>query len=307
MKFRNKETGKIYEDWDDTPCDAKCLRCPIHTSYPELNDLFCGKIVEQHPEAADLLGYESLDDNGVPVSQRPDTSNPNRVIAIDFDGTLFKTRWPEILEPNRDVIERALKEQRNGAQLILWTCREGDLLDAALEACEKEGLHFDAVNDSTEEWKRAWGTSPRKIGATEYWDDRAVNPKEWKTCSEEKTAVDVDSGKQDYFEEYTGETEPDPSTRRGILLQATRCVCEDREQDYGSPEHSLSAIGSFWADYIKAKYGAEVPLTGADASAMMVLFKMARVATGHGKTDNWVDAAGYAACGGELEGAVCDS
>lgn len=98
------------------------------------------------------------------------------------------------------------------------------------------------------------------------------------------------------------ETGPDPCSRRGILLQATRCVCGDRDQDYGSPENSLSAIASLWADYIKAKYGVSAPLTGVDASAMMVLFKIARVATGHGKADNWVDAAGYAACGGEIEG-----
>ena len=32
------------------------------------------------------------------------------------------------------------------------------------------------------------------------------------------------------------------------------------------------------------------------------LFKIARIATGHGKADNWVDLAGYAACAGELEG-----
>lgn len=35
--------------------------------------------------------------------------------------------------------------------------------------------------------------------------------------------------------------------------------------------------------------------------AMMCLFKLARIATGHGKADNWIDLAGYAACGGELE------
>ncbi len=33
----------------------------------------------------------------------------------------------------------------------------------------------------------------------------------------------------------------------------------------------------------------------------MALLKIARIATGHGKADNWVDLAGYAACGGELE------
>lgn len=35
--------------------------------------------------------------------------------------------------------------------------------------------------------------------------------------------------------------------------------------------------------------------------ALLALLKIARIATGHGKSDNWVDLAGYAACGGELQ------
>ena len=98
-----------------------------------------------------------------------------KVIAIDFDGTLFETQYPTILSPRKDVIDRALEEQRNGAALILWTCREGEHLRAALDACKEQGLVFDAVNESLVEWVDAWGNDPRKIGATEYWDDRAVH------------------------------------------------------------------------------------------------------------------------------------
>lgn len=91
-------------------------------------------------------------------------------------------------------------------------------------------------------------------------------------------------------------------TRKSILQKAEKCVSGDREQDYGSPEYSLPIIGNLWAAYINGKFGTSINLKGSDASAMMVLFKMARVATGHNKEDNWCDAAGYAACGGELEG-----
>lgn len=38
-----------------------------------------------------------------------------------------------------------------------------------------------------------------------------------------------------------------------------------------------------------------------DVAAMMALLKIARIASGHAKADNWVDLAGYAACGGEIE------
>ena len=98
----------------------------------------------------------------------------SRAIAIDFDGCLCENAWPEIGAPNWPVINQAIQEQRNGEELILWTCREGDLLDEAVRAAGEWGLHFDAVNDNLPSWKKAWGNNPRKIGATEYWDDRAV-------------------------------------------------------------------------------------------------------------------------------------
>ncbi len=99
--------------------------------------------------------------------------NWKRAIAIDFDGTLCKNEYPDIGDPNWNVIYEALQEQKHGAGLILWTCREGNLLYDALEACAEWGLYFDAINDSLPEWKEYFGSTPRKIGADEYWDDKA--------------------------------------------------------------------------------------------------------------------------------------
>lgn len=97
-----------------------------------------------------------------------------KAIAIDFDGCLCVNKYPAIGAPNWAVIERAKREQELGAGLILWTCREGELLENAVRAAARWGLHFDAINESLPEWISAWGNSPRKVGATEYWDDRAV-------------------------------------------------------------------------------------------------------------------------------------
>ena len=98
-------------------------------------------------------------------------------------------------------------------------------------------------------------------------------------------------------------------TREEILAAAQKCVCGDREQDYGSPERSFGVIGQLWETYLQEKCleprcggPSEVQILPEDVAAMMCLFKLARIATGHGKADNWVDLAGYAACGGELEG-----
>lgn len=96
-----------------------------------------------------------------------------KVIAIDFDGTLCENKYPEIGLPRWGVIFKALSEQENGAALILWTCRTGKELNDAVEACAKWGLTFDAVNKNLPSWVDTWNNDPRKVGATEYWDDHA--------------------------------------------------------------------------------------------------------------------------------------
>ena len=87
----------------------------------------------------------------------------------------------------------------------------------------------------------------------------------------------------------------DEVERKTILETAKRYVCNDRNNQYGAPEDSFKAIADLWAGYLGTEISAK------DVAAMMVLFKMARVRTGAGKSDNWIDAAGYCACGGEIE------
>lgn len=109
--------------------------------------------------------------------------------------------------------------------------------------------------------------------------------------------------------EYLGESEDTVQgtnvTRKSILEAAEKCVCGDRDQQYGSPENSFKTIADFWNGYLEAKgcvFPSDESLGATDVAAMMVLFKIARVATGQNKADNWIDAAGYAACGGEIGG-----
>lgn len=106
-----------------------------------------------------------------------------RIIAVDFDGTLCKNEWPEIGEENKIVISELLEAQAEGAAIILWTCREGELLDKAVKWCYDRGIEFDAINENLPRMIEKWGTNPRKLGATEFWDDRAVH----KAFSESQT------------------------------------------------------------------------------------------------------------------------
>ena len=88
---------------------------------------------------------------------------------------------------------------------------------------------------------------------------------------------------------------PEATLRERILRQAETCVMGDREQDYGTPEQNFRVIADMWNAYLRTD------LQPKDVAAMLALLKIARIASGHAKADNWVDLAGYAACGGELE------
>jgi len=91
--------------------------------------------------------------------------------------------------------------------------------------------------------------------------------------------------------------------RKDTLNQAQKLVCGLRDEEYGNPENNFATIAGLWNEYLKKKpqERGETVLNAADIAAMMILLKVARISSGHSKADNWVDIAGYAACGGELE------
>lgn len=99
-------------------------------------------------------------------------------------------------------------------------------------------------------------------------------------------------------------------TRQTILDEAAKCVTSDRNAQYGEPEDSFKIIAKFWELYVQEKCaseGANISITSSDVAAMMVLFKVSRVAGGQAKADNWIDIAGYAACGGEVQCGTAES
>lgn len=100
----------------------------------------------------------------------------NQIIAVDFDGTLCAQAWPEIGEANERLILHLKKRKAEGARLILWTNREGELLEAAVEWCKERGLTFDTVNANLPEMIALYNNDCRKVNADIYIDDKAVNP-----------------------------------------------------------------------------------------------------------------------------------
>ena len=90
-------------------------------------------------------------------------------------------------------------------------------------------------------------------------------------------------------------------TRKEVLENALKCVCGDRQQDYGNPEDNFQRIAHLWTAYLGTGK-LLLSISPCDVAAMLALLKIARIGSGNAKEDNWIDLAGYAACGGELEG-----
>lgn len=109
------------------------------------------------------------------MSPRKDKALQNMTIAVDFDGTIVEHRYPEIGKelPFATQTLKMLIEDRH--KLILWSVREGKLLDDAVEWCRKRGVEFYAVNkDFPEEDLSKNQSFSRKIKADVWIDDRNI-------------------------------------------------------------------------------------------------------------------------------------
>lgn len=98
------------------------------------------------------------------------------IIAVDFDGTIVEHRYPEIGKERPFAITTLKRLQKERHLLILWSVREGRLLQEAVDYCRQRGLEFYAVNsndpDSTSFESSTCGC--RKVNADMYIDDRGV-------------------------------------------------------------------------------------------------------------------------------------
>lgn len=115
-----------------------------------------------------------LDDNQIKSKRE------KMVVAVDFDNTIcYTTKYPNIDKPIPHAFD-VLKVLMNDPYtiLILWTCREGEYLQQALDFCELYGITFDYVNENDKERTEYYGNDSRKIGADLYIDDKGYQGRE---------------------------------------------------------------------------------------------------------------------------------
>lgn len=95
-------------------------------------------------------------------------------IAVDFDGTIVSHRYPEIGREMPFAVDTLKMLTREGHRLILWSVREGHLLDEAVAWCRERGLEFYAVNKDYPEEERSHDNFSRKLKVDLFIDDRNV-------------------------------------------------------------------------------------------------------------------------------------
>lgn len=91
-------------------------------------------------------------------------------LGIDFDGTVVEHMYPDVGRPAPEAIKYLKLFKENGAKLILWTMRDGEELQQAVDYCKENGVEFDSVNKGIGD--RHWTKSP-KAHCNIYIDDAA--------------------------------------------------------------------------------------------------------------------------------------
>ena len=101
------------------------------------------------------------------------SSRHGLTIAVDFDGTIVEHKYPAIGKEKPFAIDTLKQLAFEGNRLILWTARDGKLLEEAVDFCKKKGLTFYGVNSNHPPGYLFEGRSDKshKVIADVYIDD----------------------------------------------------------------------------------------------------------------------------------------
>lgn len=87
--------------------------------------------------------------------------------------------------------------------------------------------------------------------------------------------------------------------RFDMLAKTQKIVDGQRDKEFGDPLDNMKCAAKLIGGYLGARRGDSIE--AADVSIFMALFKIARLAGKRGSTDSWLDLAGYAAIGFDVQ------
>lgn len=122
---------------------------------------------------------ELSEDQKTEIVKNFDYSTLPKIVAVDFDGTLFTgAKFPNIGKVNERLKYELLKGRWKDYKKILFTTRSNGALIEACNACADEGIYFDAINENIKEVKDALFGGPNKVYYDIIIDDKAINIKD---------------------------------------------------------------------------------------------------------------------------------
>lgn len=95
----------------------------------------------------------------------------NKIIAVDFDGTIVEHKYPLIGKDVPGALDVLTDIDASGSKIILWTMRSGKQLQEAVDYLINKGVNLYGIN--TNPGQIAWTKSP-KAYAHIYIDDAAL-------------------------------------------------------------------------------------------------------------------------------------
>lgn len=96
------------------------------------------------------------------------------IIAIDFDGTIADSKYPDCGELRPDAKEVINHLHYLGHEIIIWTCRCDEPAEKAKKFLDDHGVKYHKFNEHMDRLIKEYGNNTRKIFANVYIDDRQL-------------------------------------------------------------------------------------------------------------------------------------
>jgi uncharacterized HAD superfamily protein len=102
-------------------------------------------------------------------------------IAIDFDGTIAESHWPNVGNEIPGAIQTIKRLHKRGHKVIIWTCRTGEPLQHAIQWLIQHNVPYDAINQNLPEHIKRYKGDTRKVHADLYVDDKGLGMRKVKS------------------------------------------------------------------------------------------------------------------------------
>lgn len=107
---------------------------------------------------------------------KPTEEDVEKIILVDFDGTVVRHMYPMIGELLDGAVETLKDLEKAGYTLVLWTCRSGEHFDHAMNFCKEHGINMITAEESRKMIEEVYGEESLPEGRKPYarWhiDDR---------------------------------------------------------------------------------------------------------------------------------------